>query len=86
MAINEVLPDVNPVQIAKVIPPHLEWTKQKISKGVIVQAGKWGDAGGMVILRANELSEAESLLREDPLIISELVTFKLAPLYPEVKI
>ncbi len=54
-----------------------------LSGGKIVQAGKWGDSGGMAIFQAEDITDAEKILNEDPLIKSGLVTFELARLYPD---
>ena len=52
MSINKYRPDADRVQINKTIPLHREWAKQQLAAGVLVQAGKWGDHGGMIVVRA----------------------------------
>ncbi len=86
MTINKFKPDVNSNEIGKGIPLHIAWIKERISRGEIVQAGKWGNSGGMAILMAKDISEAERILSSDPLIKSGLIIFELAQFYPDVEI
>lgn len=86
MAINKFKPNLNSDEIGKVVPLHISWIKGRTSSGEIVQAGKWGDSGGMVMLMAKDISEAETILSSDPLIKSGLITFELSQFYPDVKI
>ncbi|VAX33066.1 hypothetical protein MNBD_NITROSPIRAE03-274, partial [hydrothermal vent metagenome] len=58
----------------------------QIGRGIIVQAGKWGDSGGMTIFKANSIAEAEKLSGEDPLVKSGWVTLETGRFYPNVEI
>ncbi len=86
MTINRFKPNLNPDEIGKVIPLHISWIKGRIASGEVVQAGKWGNSGGMAILTAKDISEAEMILSSDPLVKSGLITFELAQFYPDVAI
>src|SRR3990172_4456172 len=86
LAINKIKKGTDPAEIGKTIPPHIQWTKKQIAEGRIAQAGKWGDSGGMAIVRSESLVETERLLAEDPLIQAGLVTYEVARLYPDVEI
>jgi len=84
MSINKFKPNPDPALINKTIPVHREWVKQQIAKGVIVQAGKWGDSGGMIVIKAQTREEADRLADQDPLVLSGLITFETAELHPAV--
>ncbi len=86
MTINKIHQGVDPEEIGKVIPQHIQWIKGQISKGTIVQAGKWGDSGGMAIMKANSITEVEGILSEDPLVKSGLISFEVERFYPIVEI
>lgn len=57
----------------------------KIQSGEIVQAGKWGETGGMAIIMAENIDEAKKILQDDPLIKSGAVSFIIDRFYPDVK-
>ncbi len=86
LSINTFKEGVGSEEIGKVIPLHKEWIREMIASGAVVQAGKWGAAGGVVILKAESHAEAEGLLRNDPLIGSGLVNYELGAFHPDVKI
>ena len=86
MTINKFKPNLNPDKIGRVIPLHISWIRGLIANGKVVQAGKWGNSGGMAILMARDISEAEMLLSSDPLIKSGLITFELEQFHPDVEI
>lgn len=86
LAINKIKQDADPAAVGRIVPLHIEWTKNQIAKAKIVQAGKWGDREGMAIIRADDMAEARIILDEDPLVQSGLISFELAPLYPQVEI
>ena len=81
MSINKIKPDADRVLLNKVIPAHREWAKKLIAAGTLVQAGKWGDRGGMIVIRAEE---AEKIADQDPLAQAGLITFETAELHPAV--
>ncbi len=84
MSINTIKPDAERNQLNKVIPVHREWVKRQIAAGVIVQAGRWGDRGGMIVIRADTKAEADAVVDQDPLVKSALITFETAELHPAV--
>ncbi len=81
---NKILPDANREEIMKTVQAHILWTKNMISEGIVLQAGKWGETGGMAIIKARDIDEAKRILNEDPLIKAGLVDFELERFYPDV--
>jgi hypothetical protein len=61
--------------------PAPEWAKKQLATGVLVQAGKWGDHGGMIIIKAGTREEADRVVNQDPLVKADLVTFETAELH-----
>lgn len=86
LAINRIKKDADPAEIGRIIPQHIAWIREQIAASRIAQAGKWGESGGMSIVRARELPEARNILHDDPLARSGLATFEIAPFYPAVEI
>lgn len=84
LSINRFRRDDTAADFGAVIASHIEWTQQQIEAGNIIQAGKWGEAGGMAIIKAVDLAEAEELIEGDPLISSGLAVSETARLYPDV--
>ena len=84
MSINKIKPGADRAQLNKTIPLHREWAKQQLAAGVLVQAGKWGDNGGMIVVRAESREEADKVVNQDPFIEAELITFETAELHPAV--
>jgi uncharacterized protein YciI len=82
MSINKFKSDADRSVINKVIPLHREWAKQQLASGNLVQAGKWGDKGGMIIVKAESMAEAEKIVDQDPLVQAGLITYETAQLYP----
>ncbi len=85
LAVNKVKQNVEPAKIGAVIPPHVQWLKECVAEGTVVQAGKWGDSGGISIVRADSLTDAMEILKNDPLVQSGLITFETAELHPLVE-
>jgi uncharacterized protein YciI len=85
LSINTVREDADHDQIGGIIPSHVQWLKEQIAAGRVAQAGKWGEGGGMAVIRAADLTEARTILSEDPLIRSGLISFELAQFYPMVE-
>lgn len=81
MSINKIKPEADRALLNKTIPAHREWARKQLAAGVLVQAGKWGD-GGMIIVRAGTREEADRVVDEDPLVQAGLVTFETAQLHP----
>jgi uncharacterized protein YciI len=86
LSINRVRKDADPASIGRVVGAHVQWLKALISQGVVRQAGKWGEAGGIVIIVAKDQIEAEAIQEQDPLVGSKLVTYELARFYPDVEL
>ena len=84
MSINKFKADADRAQISKTIPLHREWAKQQLAAGVLVQAGKWGDHGGMIVVRAETREEADKVVDQDPLVQAGLINFETAQLHPAV--
>jgi uncharacterized protein YciI len=84
MSINKFKPDADRAKINKTIPLHREWAKQQIASGILVQAGKWGDRGGMIIVRAETREEADRVVNRDPLVEADLITYETVELHPAV--
>lgn len=58
--------------------------KQQLAAGVLVQAGKWGDNGGMIVVKAESRGEADKIINQDPLVQSGLITFETAEIHAAV--
>jgi uncharacterized protein YciI len=84
MSINKIRSNADPELINKTIPLHREWAKQQLAAGVLVQAGKWGDLGGMIIVKAQTREEADKVVNQDPLALAGIITFEAAELHPAV--
>ena len=84
MSINKFKANADRAQISKAIPLHREWARQQLAAGVLVQAGKWGDHGGMIVVRAETREEADKVVNQDPLVQAGLITFETAQLYAAV--
>lgn len=85
LVINRIKdPAANAGKLNDVIGPHIEWIREQISSGTLLQAGKWGQIGGMTVLKAGSLEAAESVLGTDPLVRSGLVSCEIAEFHPAV--
>jgi uncharacterized protein YciI len=84
MSINKFRSGADRAQLSKAIPLHREWARQQLAAGVLVQAGKWGDHGGMIVVRAETREEADKVVNQDPLVQAGLITFETAQLHPAV--
>jgi uncharacterized protein YciI len=84
MSINKFKSNADRGKINTTIPLHREWVKQQIASGVLVQAGKWGDSGGMIVIKVNTREEADRVVNRDPLVEADLITFETAELHPAV--
>ena len=82
MSINKFKPGADRALISKAIPAHREWAKKQLAAGVLVQAGKWGDHGGMIVIKAGTREEADRVVDQDPLVEEGLITFETAQLHP----
>jgi uncharacterized protein YciI len=84
MSINKFKSGADRARINKTILLHREWAKKRLAAGVLVQAGKWGDNGGMIVVNAGSREEADKVVNEDPLVQAGLITFETAELHPAV--
>ena len=84
MSINKFKSGADSMLINKTLPLHREWAKKQLVAGVLVQAGKWGDSSGMIIVNAQTREEADRVVNQDPLVEAGLVTFETAQLHPAV--
>jgi uncharacterized protein YciI len=82
MSINKIKPDADRALVNKVIPEHREWAKQQLAAGTLVQAGKWGGQGGMIVIKADSMAEAEKIVNQDPFVQAGLIMFETAELHP----
>ena len=84
MSINKFKPGADRAKINTTIPLHREWVKQQIATGTLVQAGKWGDRGGMIVIKVDTGEEADRVVNQDPLVEADLITFDTAEFHPAV--
>lgn len=85
MAMNRVRAAADPKEIGGAIGSHLQWVGDQIAAGKVVQAGKWGEAAGVVFFRAGSDSEARSFCDEDPIRKSGLFDLEVHPFHPDVE-
>ena len=83
---NHVKKNIEFEKLKPVINDHIRWTKEQINNGAIKQAGKWGETGGMAIIEAENLSLAEKIISEDPLVKAKLINYEFERLYPDVEL
>jgi len=86
MSVNKLRDDADRTQVGAAIGAHVQWSKSLIAAGTLAQAGRWGESGGMAIIKARDLAEAEAIQKADPLIASGLAVFELERLYPDVEL
>lgn len=84
--VNRTSPGVAREELADFISPHIEWMKEKIREGFVLQAGRWGDIGGVWLIRTESVEEAANAVRKDPLLSSGLVSYEMAEYFPMVDI
>lgn len=86
LCINRIKGGAARETVADAVQSHIAWIREQIAHGVIVQSGKWGDKGGMCLVRAETMQEAERLTAGDPFMQKGLVDYEIDRLYPDVKI
>jgi uncharacterized protein YciI len=60
------------------VPAHKDYVRKLIDEGRRAKSGYWGDfGGGMLLFEAESFAEAESIVREDPLIKNHCVKYEL---------
>ncbi len=84
LSTNQIKQDAQPEKIKSAVPKHIQWVNEQIAVGTIIQAGKWGNIGGMCIISAENKQMAADILDGDPLIQAELTDFLLDEFYPDV--
>lgn len=83
LAVNRAKPGTKPEWLDEVIPRHIAWVKERLASGDLLQAGKWGPASGVWILKAANEAEASSLLSSDPLVESGLFSVEIDRFWPD---
>ena len=86
LALNRVKQDADSDKLAMAVPEHIGWIARQLENGTIVLAGRWGEAGGMAIIRAGSEAEAQGLLDEDPLTRSGQITLELERFFPDAPV
>ncbi len=86
MSINTIKPGIETALLNKTLAEHRAWAKEQLASGVLVQAGKWGDRGGMIIVQAGSREEADRVVNQDPLVQAGIITFETAELHAAVAI
>ena len=67
----------------KTIKEHKKWVKKLIDQGIYIKSGFLIDkdripgAGGILIVKCDSFEEAETLIKEDPMIKSNIVNWNL---------
>jgi len=84
LSINKLKQGIDHAQFNKVIAEHREWVKKQLAAGVLVQAGKWGDNGGMIVIRTESREKADAIVNQDPLVLADMITFETAELHAAV--
>jgi uncharacterized protein YciI len=84
LAINRAKPGVEPEAIGEIIPAHIAWVKNRIAEGTVIQTGKWGNFGGISIVKAESEEEARRILAQDPIVQSGLFSIEIGRFYPDV--
>ena len=70
------------------IKAHCNWIKKlrnnglKVSSGYLVDSNKKPGGGGLLFLEADSLSKAEQIIKGDPLIVANLVQWKIQEWIP----
>ncbi len=84
LSTNQIKQGAQLEKIKTTVPKHIKWIKEQIAAGTIIQAGKWGNIGGMCIISAENKQMAADLLDKDPLIQAGLTDVLLDEFYPDV--
>ena len=67
----------------KIIQEHISWVKQLKNKGVNINSGylidylKKPGGGGLLMIECKNFSTAEKIIKSDPMIINNIVDWKL---------
>ena len=67
----------------KIISDHKKWVKNLIKKGINIQSGflvnyqKQPGGGGLLFIESNSYSEALNVIKNDPMIVNNLVNWEL---------
>ena len=69
---------VNKATFDQYVPAHKAYVQQLIAKGHCARTGYWADSeGGMLLLEAESMDQAQTLIQQDPLIINHCVEYTL---------
>ncbi len=82
--LNKLKEDAEKTDIGQMVQEHIAWTKSRISEGSILQAGKWGSSGGVLLIKADNYEQALEILKADPIVKSGRSMWELAPFFPDV--
>lgn len=85
LAVNKARPHADPKRIGEIVPDHIAWVKERTAAGEVALAGKWGESGGIVIVRAGTDADARAIAMGDPLARSGLFSVEIDRFYPDVK-
>jgi uncharacterized protein YciI len=80
--VDKIKKDADHARFPQVIPGHIAWIEQQMQAGHLVQAGRWGEIGGIMVFRGEEEAAIRELLKSDPLVASGLIEWDLAPYHP----
>jgi uncharacterized protein YciI len=81
---------VPPEQVAPHLAAHRQWVQTLRGEGVAISSGYLVDGrgrpggGGLLVLEAEDHASAEALIRQDPMIVSGCVDWKLQGWIPSV--
>tara|TARA_Y100001968_G_scaffold331780_1_gene387649 strand:+ start:2692 stop:3000 length:309 start_codon:yes stop_codon:yes gene_type:complete len=70
------------------VKKHKEWVKElhahgrKVSSGYLVDKNKKPGGGGVLIIEANSYEEAMTIIKKDPIIMEDLVTWQVQEWVP----
>jgi len=82
LAVNSIKPNTSPPGDA--IAEHVAWVRDGIASGTVLQAGRWGDTRGVIVIRARDAAHAQSILHRDPIVRLGIVDLEIAPFHPDV--
>ncbi len=69
---------VNKEIFDRYVSAHIDYVKELAQKGYQAKSGYWAEyGGGMLIFQADSLSEAKSIVSQDPLVYNQCVEYEL---------
>jgi len=85
LATNRLRQNVSGRELGPVIGDHVRWTKAQLERGTLIQAGRWGESGGVAVVRAEGPEAASRLMAQDPLVVAGLVDLEIRRFHPDVE-